>query len=284
MAVRRQRIVGGLEVGLAHRQGGGVVLSQQIVAVVAVRITGTGSGGIAAPADGTGSIEQAATADGAGGHLLQVVGGCQVVARQLLGLQGTAIAIDLHLAQVGEAGAADEGIGQLIDTRGGHTDLCPATCGQHGMGGIAAGGGRRDQGTCPGGGTARDRQFEADQLLVATVAEDDGHESHIERATAARHTDILLYLGHGGQRHTGYPVQALHVALAHVDKFGIVDGDGVNGVGIAGTQFLGIGEERQQGVNPDLLGGQVEELLRLCSQARQQENHTKKESADSFHR
>jgi hypothetical protein len=37
------------------------------------------------------------------------------------------------------------------------------------------------------------------QLLVLPFAKNDGREGHIERAPLARHADILLNLGHGGQ-------------------------------------------------------------------------------------
>ena len=142
--MQRVIVIGG---GIESRHKGGtiygerlvVALSEEIAALCSVRIADAGSSRSTAPPYGTHTVEQASSANDACGHLLQVVGSSQIVGRQHLGLQGSTIAVNLHLVYIREASLAYQSLGQLIDARLRNTDLNPLTRRKHGMGGIVGG-------------------------------------------------------------------------------------------------------------------------------------------------
>ena len=223
------------EGGAVDHERLGVALGQEVAAGRGVGVACALGGGGTLPPHGSHAVEQSASAHQAGGHLLQVVSGGQIIGREHLGLQGAAIAIDLHLIYIREAGLAHQCLSELIDARLGHADLHPLPRGQHGMLGIAAcgrGGARGTRFCC---GLSLQREPEADQLLPFPFAEDQGDERHIECALAAADAHILLHLGQLGQRVAAQRTAAGHIGLAHINKLGIFYADTINRVGIVGA-------------------------------------------------
>ena len=132
-----QGIVFGQERGLVDGAGLTVVLGQEIVAVIRIRITHAYVTGT--PCHRTDAEEQFPAARHQCGHLLQVVGSRQIVTRQHLRLQSTAVAVYLHATQTAEAQLTDEVFGQLIDTRRGNAYLGPVAAAQYRVGGVTPG-------------------------------------------------------------------------------------------------------------------------------------------------
>ena len=129
-----QRIIDTQEFLFTHRFGDAIVFRQEITAHIRVRITNALV--IIVPRDRADSVEQTFAAHLTGRHFLQVVCCCQIVCHQLFRLQATSIAIHFHLVNIGESRFPDQLTRQLIDTRRRHTDFCPASRSQYGMGGI----------------------------------------------------------------------------------------------------------------------------------------------------
>ena len=248
VVVLRQRVIVRLELSLVLGECCRIVLGEEVVAVAAIRVARACRCRYTAPADGSRGIEQALAADGAGRHLAEVVGTGKVVCREPFGLHGTAVAVDLHLAEVREASPSHQLVGQLVDPRRRYADFGPATRGQHRVGGIARPGSLRGltglMGLMGLMGSPLNRQLKAHQLLVTSIPEDYRHECHVERPTAARHTDVLLHLGPCRPLAAGYLLQPCHVGLRHVDELRVLYADGIDRVGIVSPQLLGIGEER----------------------------------------
>ena len=94
-----------------------VALGDEIVAVVAVRISRAHRRFSTRPTHGAVGVEKSFAIDHALHHFLQIVGLSQVGFVQHFGLQMTAVAIDFHLAQVAETAFFDEVVGDLIDAR-----------------------------------------------------------------------------------------------------------------------------------------------------------------------
>ena len=130
-------IAGGLECCFINSQCRRIVLGQEVVAVIAIGIASTGYRRSTTPPYWAYSIEQPLAARRTGRHLLQVVGSCQVVGRQFLGLHGTAVAVDFHLIYISKACLPHQSLCQLIHSRRRHPDFSPAAGGEDGMGGIS---------------------------------------------------------------------------------------------------------------------------------------------------
>ena len=146
-------IAGGLECCFINSQCRRIVLGQEVVAVVAIGVAGTGYRRSTTPPYWAYSIEQPLAARRTGRHLLQVVGSRQVVGRQLLGLHGAAVAVDLHLIDIRKACLPHQSLRQLIHSRRRHPDFSPAACGEDGMGGVSMTRLIRQKGSAAIGGT-----------------------------------------------------------------------------------------------------------------------------------
>ena len=120
--------------------------------------------------------------------------------------------------------------------------------------------------------------LEAHQLLIFPVAEHQGNERHTECALAAADADILMHLGQGRQRSAADGLIAPDVGLAHVDKLGIIDAHRVNAVGKMLAQRDVAVIDGQQRINPDLMGSQVDKLLRSGPQHGAQQQKEQKNS------
>ena len=128
--------------GRIHSQDSRIVLCEEIIAIVGIGIARALGYSRTAPAHWSFGIEHVAPADNALFHLLQVVLIDQLVGTERLALQVAAIAIDMHLVEVGESSLANHGIGELIVAGRRHSDLGPTSGSQHAVGGIAVGGTR----------------------------------------------------------------------------------------------------------------------------------------------
>ena len=95
---------------LLRGAGGGFPICQEITAGAGIGIPRPGGGGGCLPVDGSDAIEQTTAINHTGGHLFKVVRLSKVVTRQLFWLQGSAIAIELHLRGIGETSLLDKGI------------------------------------------------------------------------------------------------------------------------------------------------------------------------------
>lgn len=102
-----------------------VVLGQEIIAIVGIRVARAARGIVTAPAHWTFGIEQPMAVDGTCSHLMQVVGFSKFVTIKHLILQVTAIAIDMHAAQVRESCLSYQALREFIHAGGRHPDLGP---------------------------------------------------------------------------------------------------------------------------------------------------------------
>ena len=102
-----------------------IVFRQQIAAIIGIRIACAREGILVCPGHRPHTIEKPSAADGDGWHLLQVVGLCQIITRQLLRLQCSAIAVYLHFRRVGESRLLHQRLCQLINPALRNTDFRP---------------------------------------------------------------------------------------------------------------------------------------------------------------
>ncbi len=288
------------ECGGVYRGRRGVILGEEIITITGIGIARAACGSVARPAHRTAGVEQTVTVDHTGRHLFQVIMGGQLIAVQHLILQIAAIAVDLHAAQVAEAGLPRHGAGELIHTRFRHPNLRPTAGAQHRMGSIAR---RRIGGACGGSigkrrsrGNARDRlclsgnsrrlgidtQHEAHQYLVFAIAIDQRTEVHIEHCRTAVVQQLLAHHGKGRQRVGRQPVVVGNVGRCHVDELGIDDGGGIDGVAVVGGKGDGIAEMRQYRIDTHLFGSEVEEPLRTCRKTEGKQNEKCIESVHIF--
>ena len=100
---------------LAEGQRFSFILCQEIIAIVGIVVADTGSGRIRLPRDRTYTIEEFAPFHHTRRHFLQIVSCCQVITRQTLWLQTTAIAINLHFRDVRDATTTNKRACQLVD-------------------------------------------------------------------------------------------------------------------------------------------------------------------------
>ena len=154
--------------------GGGFPICQEITAGAGIGIPRSGSGGGSLPVDGSDTIEQTAAIDHTGGHFFKVVRLSKIVTRQLFWLQGSAIAIELHLRRIRETCLLDEGIRQLIEARLWDTDLRPGAGLEDRVVGIAIPG--RASATGFGNRRGRHIQFEERHFLILSVPVHQRHE------------------------------------------------------------------------------------------------------------
>ena len=267
-----------------YRGHGVVALREEVIAIVGIEVARAPCCRVAAPAHGSFGVEEMLAANDALLHLGQVVEGLERVAVEDLVLQVTAIAVDLHLVDVGEASLAYEAAAELIDARCRHAYLHPPAGGQDGMRGIAVGVERRMMyvGFCHLSCRSSDglrvyAQHEAGQDLVSAIAVDERAERQLQVGTAAVHHHLLLDGGQRGQRFTAQPVISLDVALRHIHKLGVEDGGCVHRVGIVLRQRDGIGKLWQRAVDAHLLVGQVEEALGGEREGEEEEEKKEKE-------
>ena len=179
-----QGIVGFQEIVRAQHLGFVVVLGQEIIAVTGIRIAHALM--VIVPSHRSDAIEQFSAIHLAGGQLHQVVRFHQIIRCQQLWLQTSTIAVDFHLTQIGESCTSDEVVSQLVDARLGDADLDPGAFSQYGVISIAL---RGISPTTPASSKALalDVEHEANQLLILSVAIDQGHERHIERTLLPRY-------------------------------------------------------------------------------------------------
>ena len=130
-----QGIILFLEFRFTHRQRSTIIFRQEVIAVVRIRITDAFVVGI--PSDWSDGVEQFSTSDLTRRNFRQIIGLCQIIGRQCLGLQSTTITIDFDLIDIREASLSNQITGYLIDTRRRYTDFCPFARCQHGMVSIA---------------------------------------------------------------------------------------------------------------------------------------------------
>ena len=110
-----------------------IIFRQEIIAVIRIRITRVYGSLCRFPCHRTDTIEDPFAAHRTCRHLFQVICFCKVIACQTLGLEGSTIAVDLHLRQIREASFLDERVCQLIEAIVRDTDLHPFARLQHGM-------------------------------------------------------------------------------------------------------------------------------------------------------
>ena len=174
-----------------------VALGDEVVAVVAVRISRAHRRFSTRPTHGAVGVEKTFAIDHALRHFLQIVGLSQVGFVQHFGLQMTAVAIDFHLAQVAETAFFDEFVGDLIDARLSNANFRPSTVCQHRIFGIST----RRTGffrtfQCLVLRFRLDFQHKTHQNLMATLAIDERLESDAESAFSATLHHHLLDFRH----------------------------------------------------------------------------------------
>ena len=253
-------------------------LGDEVVAILRIGIAGAHGGIVGAPAHGALGVEEALAADLTDRDLAQIIMGLQTGARQLLVDEGAAHAIDMHTREVGKSGAADERLGNLVDSALAHAYLRPSSLGQHGVGGIALAHRDHCRTLAATGGTTEGARLhiehETDKQLVTASAEDHGAESDLQAGLAARGDDVLGDKGAcaGLDIMGGKPV-AGYVGSRHVDIFGIGYADGIDTVGIIAREGYGAGKGGGHAVYLDLLGGQIIKLLRPGCHSRRKKYH-----------
>ena len=177
-----RRIIGRSEGRTVNRQRLTVAGRQEIAAHIRIRIARAREGIPRRPRHRSYAIEEPSSTDGDGGHLSQIIGLSKVITRQLLGLQRSAIAVDLHFRGIREARFLQQGIRQLINAALGNTDLRPRALSQHRVLRISF------ALSCPPHISlssflfprSSDIQLKAHQLLVLPVAEHERDKRHIE--------------------------------------------------------------------------------------------------------
>ena len=117
-----------------------VVLRQEIIAVIRIRIARVYGSLCRIPYYGADTIEDTLAAHRARRHLFQVIGLCEIITCQTLGLQGSTVTIDLHLREIRETCLLHKRTGQLVEAVVGDTDLHPFAFPQHRVVGIAVAG------------------------------------------------------------------------------------------------------------------------------------------------
>ena len=213
-----------------------LAICQEVVAFIRIRIARAHEGVLRFPRHGACGMEYPLAVHRAGGHLLQIVGSCQIVACQPLRLQASAIAVDSHLADICKACFLDECLRQLVEATRWHSDLRPVPLAKHGVGGIA-------RIACTSGasgvthrsGPTGHLQHKADELLISAVAIDQRDKRHVEHALLAHHAYRLMHWRHRLQGGAADLLIALDISLAHINKLRILDGDGIDRIGITGT-------------------------------------------------
>ena len=117
MIVVGRRIEGTHKGSTIYTQGSFFAFGQEITSLIAIRITRTKGGGVAAPAYRSLAVEQTLAVHRASGNFLQVIGSGQVAAHQLFVLQVSTITIYFHAVYIAEPSLFHQLRRQLIDTR-----------------------------------------------------------------------------------------------------------------------------------------------------------------------
>ena len=141
---------------------------------------------------------------------------------------------------------------------------------------------RRDSFHCRLGCFRNDVQLKTHQLLVFTVAEHERYERHVERALLALNAYLGSHHGHGRQRIRRDCLVAPHVGFGHVYKFGVFYCYVINRISVVAAYLMRISKARQERIDLDLLGSQVEETLR-GGMARTPHKSGKQQETESIH-
>ena len=126
-------VIGGCKGRTVQGQRLIIIGRQQITAHIRIRIARAREGILRRPRHRPHAIEQPSSTHSDRRHFLHIIGSSQIVARQLFGLQGTAIAVDLHLRGIRKTCFLQQSVGEMIDPTLRDTDLRPRTFAQHGV-------------------------------------------------------------------------------------------------------------------------------------------------------
>ena len=180
------------EVILVYRERWFVVLCQEIIAIAGIRITLADKCLCRLPCNGSNRIKEPLTINHANRHFFQVIGLHQIVASEAFRLQGTAIAIDLHLRGIRETGFLEECVCQFINATLRDTYLRPHALLQYGMVCITC---FNPTYPCMASdsvpGCCLYIQLETDKLQILAIAEHQRHQRHVEHALFPCHANVL---------------------------------------------------------------------------------------------